>query len=239
MLFGAAAAICLPDDCTLGELSCYKQFNDEEYWDGVAFTPCKNPLGSLFSQNDPRWADKEIKYTDSSGTVWTYVDGTGAVCTYGSNGCAFLTLASIYSALMGMQFDSPEDFFPVLEAAGVLGINFRTRTEWCQIANGLGLETEYITSMTAEDLQKVYGALADGALLYKSTVGSVASGTADGGHAMLGYGINSDGEMLTSDTAMHGYRVGVYENHKAAWHIYKHGSKLCDCVIVRKPATTV
>lgn len=231
----------LPGDCVFGNMSCYKQeqFNDTDYWKGVTFIPCKNQLGSLFSQNDPRWAANKIEYTKTNGEVVTY--GNSTPYTYSSNGCALFTLISIYSALMGVSFDSPEAFFPLLEEAGVLGVDFREREPWCEIANGLGLETEYIKTMDAANLQKVYDALADGALLYKSTMGSLSAGDAmvKGGHAMLGYGINSDGEMLTSDTAMHGYKVGIYENHKTAWHIYKHGSKECDCVIVRKPATTI
>ena len=229
----------LPTDCVVseevGKWSSYKQFGSSDYWTGVTFTPCKNPLGSLFSQFDPRWADKKIEYTDSNGKVWAY--GNDAF-TYSSNGCGLFVLVEIYSALMGASFDSPEDIFPILEKEKVLGIGFRNRDEWCQIANGLGLGTEYITNMTTENLQKVYDALADGALLYKSTVSGISTNgqyAVDGGHAILGYGINSDGEMLTSDSSIPSHKVGIYENHKTAWNIYKHGSELCDCVIVRKP----
>lgn len=225
----------LPENCTFSGIACYKQFNDTDYWTGVTFTPCKNPLGSLFYQRDPRWINKKIEYRDKVGKVWTYVDQNGNPCTYGSNGCAYLTLLEIYSAFTGVQFNSPEDFLPILEEAGLLGIDFRYRETWCQIANGLGFETEFIASMTTENLQKVYDALAEGALLYRSTLGSSESGNVDGGHAILGYGINSDGEMLTSDTSMYCCDVRIYENHKNAWHIYKHGSKECDCVIVKKP----
>ena len=228
----------LPDNCTFGTSASYKQFNSTDYWTGVAFTPCKNQLGSLFHQKDPRWVDKEIKYTDKTGKTWVYKTNgeTGDTLKYGSNGCAFITLAEIYSAFMGVKFESPEDFLPVLEEAGALGIPFRNdRTEWCQIANKLGFETEYLTSINATNLKKLYDALASGALLYRSTVGNVESGSADGGHAILAYGINTDGEMLCSDSSMHCYEVGIYENHLNAWHVYKHGSPECDCVIVKKP----
>ena len=227
----------LPDSCTFGAQASYKQFNSTDYWTGVAFTPCKNQLGSLFHQKDPRWVDKEIKYTDKTGKTWEYKDANGNALTYGGNGCAFITLAEIYSAFKGVKFESPEDFLPVLEEAGALGIDFRNdRNNWCQIANKLGFETEYLTSMTATNLKKLYDALASGALLYKSVAGKVGEETsADGGHATLAYGINTNGEMLCSDSSMHCYDVGIYENHLNAWHIYKHGSLECDCVIVRKP----
>lgn len=224
----------LPSDCTFDTAyqSCYKQWNDTDYWTGVTYEAHKNPLGSLFHQKNPAWANKEVKYTDRNGKMWTYTDESGAVCTFGANGCAFFTLLEIYSAFMGVNFDSPEEFFPILEDAGVLGIDYRYKDGWCQMANGLGFETEFISVMTTANLQKMYDALKDGALLYKSTMGN---DTPDGGHAMLGYGINSDGEMLTVDTSMHCHEIGIYEAHKTAWHIYKHGSKECDCVIVRKP----
>lgn len=236
----------LPADCEFGTLSSYKQFNTGEYWDGVAFTPCKVPLGSLFSQYDPRWADREIKYTAADGTEYAYLDDTGNPCTYAENGCALFTLMAIYSAFTGTTFNDPDEFFPVLEEAGVLGKDFRKHSTWIEIANGLGFETELISEVTAESCKTIYDALLGGALLYRSTLGSFPSDAlinagiaanvlAQGTHAMLGYGINSDGEMLTSDTSMHGHKVGIPENHKTAWHIYKHGSELCDCVIVRKP----
>ena len=236
----------LPADCAFGNLSSYKQFNPTEYWKGVSFTPCKVPLGSLFSQYDPRWADEEIKYTADDGTEYAYLDDNGNPCTYAENGCALFTLMAIYSAFTGTTFNDPKAFFPVLENAGMLGKDFRKHSTWIEIANGLGFETELVTVVTSESCQKIYDALQGGALLYRSTVGGIPGDDfinagiatnvlAQGTHAMLGYGINSDGEMLTSDTAMHGHKVGIYENHKTAWHIYKHGSELCDCVIVRKP----
>lgn len=217
----------LASDCTFEGNSTYKQFNDTDYWSNATFTPCKNPLNSVFHQKDPRWADK---------TIASYTDENGNPCTYGANGCAFITLAEIYSAFEGVHFDSPEEFVPILESKGLTHLDYRYRDTWCQIANGLGYETEYITTMTEANLQKVYDALAQGALLYKSVgVDKVTDINPDGGHATLGYGINTDGEMLISDTSMHCYDVGIYKNHKTAWHIYKHGSADCDCVIVRKP----
>lgn len=223
----------LPGNCTFDEtyLSCYKQWNDTDYWTGVTYEPCKNPLGSLFHQKDPRWANKEVKYTDKNGKLWTYKDENGNTCTFGANGCAFFTLMEIYSAFMGVQFNSPEEFFPIIEAAGMLSVDYRDKEGWCQIANAIGLETELLDTMTSANLKKMYDALKDGELLYKSVMGKT---TINGGHAVLAYGINSDGEMLIADTSMHCWEIGIYENHKTAWHVYKQGNKDCDCVIVKK-----
>jgi hypothetical protein len=99
----------------------------------------------------------------------------------------------------------------------------------------LGYDVEFISVVDKDSLQRAYNALAEGALLYKSTL---TPGKDYGGHAMLGYGINSKGEMLISDSSMHCYKIGIYDNHKAAWHIYKHGSDNCDIVIVKKPNKT-
>lgn len=216
------------EECSFNANATYRQFNDADYWSSATFTPCKNSLNSLFHQKDPRWADKQIG---------SYAADDGTPYTYGANGCAFITLAEIYSAFEGVHFDSPEEFVPILEAKNLTHLDFRYREQWCQIANGLGYETEYLTSMTAENLQNVYDALAQGALVYKSVAINKEDGTfsAEGGHATLCYGINSAGEMLVSDTSMHCYKIGIYENHKTAWHVYKQGSAECDCVIVKKP----
>jgi hypothetical protein len=153
----------VPDDCVFGEYATYKQYNSTNYWNDVTFTPCKNQLNSLFHQKDPRWAEKQIgSYAFEDGTPYTY----------GKNGCALITLAEIYSAYEGVHFNTPEEFIPILETKGLTHLDFRYRETWCQIANGLGYETELISSMTKENLQKMYDALAQGALCYKS-VGTV------------------------------------------------------------------
>ena len=221
----------LPSGCEFGDNASYKQFNDTDYWSGATFTPCKIPLNSVFHQEDPRWANK---------TMADFV-ADGVPCTYGSNGCALIVLAEIYSVFEGVHFDSPEEFTQILIDKGLTyanGYDYRFKDGWCRIANALGYETELITEMSTENLQKVYDALSQGALIYRSVLGKAsATASADGGHAVLGYGINSNGEMLTADTSMHCSEVGIYENHKSAWHIYKHGSKYCDVVIVKKVVT--
>lgn len=217
----------------------YKHFNDTDYWSGVTPTPCRTPLNSVFHQRNPEWADEVFgtyKDTDASGNT---ID---LDLTYRSNGCALLSLATIYSAFEDVEFSHPREFMDILRSKGLTDAekhNPRYRPQWCAIAEGLGYTTEYISDMTQANYRKVCEALAEGALLYKSvgtlkTVGSTAWTQPEGGHATVVYGINSAGEMLMSDTSMHCDDVGIYENHKTAWHIYKHGSKECDVVIVRK-----
>ena len=213
--------------CTFSEdAATYKQYNSTNYWNGVTPSPCKVPLNSLFHQKDPRWADHTI--ADSK-------DENGNPCTFAKNGCAFITLAEIYSAFENVPFDSPEEFVTVLESKGLMDLDYRYKDGWIQIANGLGYETEYISEMTSENLTTAYAALEQGALIYRSVGTGVNSPY--GGHATLCYGVNSAGELLMSDTAQKRSDLGVYENHKSASAIYIHGSEECDVVIVKKPAT--
>ena len=208
-----------------GNVATYKSFNDTDYWTGVPFTACRNPLNTLFHQLDPRWSDMQIG---------NLVDEEGEPLTYGYNGCALIVLAEIYSAFENVHFDSPEEFTQILESKGLL-LDYRYPDGWCQMAEGLGYTVVHIDTMTKENLQTVYEALAQGALAYRA-IAAVKDTTpyVNGGHAILAYGINSEGELLTANSSPHCYNLGIYENHKAAWHIYKHGNKDCRVVIVKK-----
>lgn len=241
----------VPSDCDCATFATYKHYEGNnsadftDYWSGATFTPCRNALNSLFHQKDPRWGNKQIGNfykKESDGTVTT------EPLTY-SAGCAFVTLAEMYSAFESVSFNSPEEFVPIIEEAmakaNLTNLDPRWREDWVQLVRALGYEVvkvdnnDYITTMTTESLQAVYDGLADGALVYKSVMGK-PDGTNDasiaqGGHVVLCYGINTKGEMLLSDTSMHCSDIGVYENHKSALPIYKHGSRHCDAVIVRKP----
>ena len=213
--------------CTFeGKIATYKSFNDTDYWSEVKkFTPCRNQLNTLFHQLDPRWRDVQIG---------NQVDEEGKPLTYGYNGCALIVLAEIYSAFENVPFDSPEEFTQILENKGLL-LDYRYPDGWCQMAEGLGYTVVHIDTMTKENLQTVYEALAQGALAYRA-IAAVKDTTpyVNGGHAILAYGINSEGELLTANSSPHCYNLGIYENHKAAWHIYKHGNKDCRVVIVKK-----
>ena len=217
--------------CVFEAYATYKQYNDEDYWTGVPFEPCKNPLNSLFHQKDIRWKDKQIgnyTYKDENG------NSTGVPYTYGANGCALCTLTSIYSALTGTKFESPEEMIALMESKGLTKYDFRYRDDWCEIAKGLGLTVvQYYDTLTKESLQHCYEELKNGALLYSSI--GIPKHDMEGGHATLVYGINSDGEVLTSESSMYINRIGIYENFKDSCYIYQRGSKECDMVIVKGP----
>ena len=220
--------------CTYGSYATYRQFNDfndadARYWEGVEFTPCKNPLNSLFHQKNVKWKDKQIGnyvYKDENG------NNTDKPYTYGGNGCALCTLASIYSAFTGVKFDSPEEFVELIYSKGLNIYDFRYRDDWCSIAEGLGLTVvKKYDMLTKSSLQHCYQELKNGALLYSSL--GVPKYDMDGGHATLIYGINSDGEVLTSESSMYIDKIGIYENFKDSCYIYQRGSRECDMVIVK------
>ena len=217
----------------------YKKYNDVDYWSSVkAFTPCKTPLNSLFHQKNPLWKDKVI--TDEI----TETDGSSS--TYGKTGCAFISLAEVYSAFEGVTYNSPVEFANFLDGKGLLGANynFRWPDGWRAIAEALGYHTEFIDIMSSDGLKAVYAALANGALVYRTTgvryfdANNNPSYYPGSGHATLWYGVNSDGEFLVSDTSMHCDEVGIYENHKSAWHTCNTGSIDCNTIIVWKGEKT-
>lgn len=221
--------ILVTNNCTFGTYATYKQFNDVDYWTGVSFEPCKNPLNSLFHQKDIRWADKQIgnyTYKDENG------NSTGVPYTYANNGCALCTLIAIYSAFTGTKFESPEEMVELMESKGLTKYDFRYRDDWCSIVEGLGLTVvKKYDMLTKDSLQHCYQELKNGALLYSSI--GVPKHDMHGGHATLVYGINSDGEVLTSESSIHTNRIGIYENFKDSCYIYQRGSKECDMVIVK------
>ena len=219
-----------------GSASTYKQFNATEYWkpikneDGsetkLTYTACKNPLNTVFHQLDPRWADEQI------GNLVDEDDGT-PIC-YGTRGCAFIVLAEIYSAFENKPLSSPIEFAQILEQKGLL-MDYHKKSKWQEMAQGLGYTTEIVYPMTFNGMQTIYNALAQGALIYRSIAVVKDDGLQlNGGHAVLAYGVNSDGELLTSNSSPRCYNLGIYENQKDAWHIYQQGNEECLAIIVRK-----
>ena len=228
--------------CSFGTNATYKQFNTKDgayfdYWSEwfseKKYTPCETPLKSLFHQQNPLWANLKISpaITNREGQPVSLADG----------GCAFMVFAEIYSAFEDVHLDSPLDFKKILDTR-VPGWDSESINNGARIkvlAEKLGYTaTHYTTIQLESQLDNIYNALKDGALIYR-TVGN-GDGVTDGssvkdGHAVLCYGVNADGELLIADSNSHNYRIGIPECHKSASHIYTHGSYECDVVIVRKP----
>ena len=224
--FDAVYDTLIDNKCYFGINATYKQVNigaDEiynNYWAGVEYTPCENPLGSLFHQKDPRWATDII-----------YKPINNETFRYGYNGCGFVTMAEIFSALEGVEFSSPKQFEDLLKEKGFLEDGFRSDDEIEEIYTKLGYQVERIKTMTSEGLQKVYDALADGALIHK-TMGTYEH--PDWGHAILVYGVNSLGKLLIADSDVCYHMIEEYENHKSSMPIYALGTAACNTTIVKK-----
>ena len=82
-----------------GTLATPADLYDADYWSGCTFTPKSVPVRSTFSQLDPRWTDKTI-----GNTTRTY-------------NCFICSAAMAYSALMGVELSSPEEFVELVYAA--------------------------------------------------------------------------------------------------------------------------
>ena len=202
--------------CTFGTNATYKQVqNGNDYWSGVAYTPCENPIKASYHQKDPRWVNLQI--------------GEFEGITYGGNGCAYVTGTEIYNTFEN-DSKTPPEFVAMLQEKGLASISMRNREGFTQVMNGLGYQAEFIT-IIGSDLAKVYQALKDGALLYLS---HMIIGNTSGGHATLCYGINDIGEMLISDSDSPLRYIEIYTNHTSSKQIYAIGDSNIDVVIVKK-----
>lgn len=191
-------------DCTFGELSTSNDINTTDY-SGCNFTPCNTPMRSTFEQHNPLWADKQIGNCQR-----TYSDG-----------CAVVSAAMIYSALMDVDMDSPEVFVAAVGAVdeslldldianGELDNSGGADHSWTELAqwfDAVGCSTEYVPSVSAENVQAVYDALAGGALVFAR----VCAGMDDGNHVAVIHGVNGYGEFLVTDPSSAGRQIGVYE----------------------------
>lgn len=192
--------------CTFGEMSTSNDVNTYDY-SGCAFTPCNTPMRSTFEQNNPLWADKNIG---------------NCANTYAS-GCATVAAAMVYSALMGVDLESPEEFVTAVGNANpnllnvdiadwVIGTdpNGEKDTTWEELRQWLdavGLQAEYVSSASPENVQSVYDALANGALVIARTVGDNAYTN----HTVVIHGINANGELLVVNSSSSARSIGIYE----------------------------
>ena len=169
-------------------------FNKNKWWEGCTYTVCEQQLGTTFHQKDPRFKDDVLP---NSVDKW-------------EDGCVEISAVHIYSALMGVEFDSPNDFIDLLRdktdefGSLIVPLDNDGDYSWNDMARwltALGLECE-VLSCSNTNLQKVYDDLADGAMVISSI---------NPGHAGVLYGIAPNGEVLVLDSAPYIYNLGVYE----------------------------
>lgn len=189
--------------CTFGTLSTSNNINTTDY-SGCNFTACNTPMRSTFEQHDPRWADKNIGNCDNTYTT----------------GCATVAAAMIYSALMEVDMESPEEFVAAVGAVdeSLLDLDIANGEndvtgggdfwgELVQWFDAVGLKAVVYNSMSAANVQAMYDALASGALVWARILGDYV----ETNHCVVFHGINSSGELLVADSSAASRAIGIYE----------------------------
>lgn len=190
-----------------GARSTPKYLNATDFWSGRVTVPCNTPMRSTFDQDNPLWKDKQI--AENINRTW-------------DSGCLYASAAMAYSALMGVDMESPEEFVEIVRAANpelmdeagddLANINdfYATLGTWLE---AVGLTVECPGVYTAESLQTMYDALSNGALVISRCLGD-GNGT---NHAVVIHGINTRGELLVTDSsAPASNSIGIYEAHEYA-----------------------
>lgn len=171
-----------------------ESINPTNYWSECTYTDCETPMLSTFAQGNPAWADKPI---GTSGTK------------YGS-GCGTVSAAMIYSALKGLSMDSPERFVEAVQAVDptLVGENaVFTLSHIGNMLSAVGLSVTRYDRYNTANLQTMYNALAEGALVLTGIIGEAG---ATEGHAIVLHGIKDNGEVLCVDPSCKYDNIGIY-----------------------------
>ena len=195
-----------------GEAATSHQLNTYDYTESNKVrVACSTPMRSTFEQHDPRWASKAI----------------GQANRVYSNGCMTVCAAMVYSALMGVELDSPEGFVEAVGKAnpellkvdiadGVIGTDPNGTkdtdfTELRQWLDAVGLHGEFYADASDENVKAMYTALAGKALVIARVAGGYAKSTGYGVHNVVFRGINANSELLVVDPSSAGRALGIYE----------------------------
>lgn len=196
----------IKDKCTFGTNATPVADNNTDYWSGVDFVPCENRLVSLFNQRNPKWADLQV------GNMVGAPEGADKPLTY-ANGCSFVSICHIHSAITGNVYASPKGFEEWLISNGksdLLNINTSQGLNAALFIQGLGYSaTLYENVITKADFQEICDALARGAYVYAT---ASTERNVNGGHSLVLYGINSIGEILFADSDSGSGSNLIYDN---------------------------
>lgn len=181
------------NNTTFGSMATVRQLYTEKWWEGCTYTPCDTPMLSVFDQYNPKWRDEFINdFGHTEGDAYKY-----------RNGCGVVSAAMAYSALTGVEFAAPSDFINLVAGKGE-NMNTNPRS-WGTIRHyfdKLGCTTTEPSSYNGrsdgvKNLQTMYDALANGALVLAVVDGSYATDNAT--HMVVIHGINANGEVLVQD----------------------------------------
>lgn len=181
-------------ECTFGTWATAADYRGEDYWSACAYTACNTPVRSTFHQDDPRWVDKTIGNLERTWDV----------------GCIIVCAAMAYSALEGVDFSSPEEFTALVYAAdaSLMDVDPGSAIDGIeQYLAAVGYNATRYDEFNTENLQAMYDALAEGAMVIHRCL----AGKNNGNHDVLIHGINADGEVLCVDPGALSERIGEYE----------------------------
>lgn len=181
------------NNTTFGSMATVRQLYTEKWWKGCTYTPCDTPMLSVFDQYNPKWRDDYINdYGHASGDAYKY-----------TNGCGVVSAAMAYSALARVEFAAPSEFIKlVADNKGTMNANprnFKTIQEYFGVLGYTAKDPLPYNgdSNEVKNLQTMYDALANGALVLAVVDGSYASDRAT--HMVVIHGINANGEVLVQD----------------------------------------
>ena len=208
--------------CSFGTMAKPTHFNATDFWSGCTTTPCNTPMRSTFEQHNPLWANKQI----------------GNINRTYSTGCMYISAAMVYSALMGFDMESPEEFVEIVRHANpelmddtgddiADDYDYYVGLEaWLE---AVGLKVDRRTAYTADNLQAMYDALANGALV----ISRVPADYLGNNHTVVFHGINTKGELLITDPAAPSSIVaGVYEASEYVMPIQNIVRGAEDCFVI-------
>lgn len=206
-------------NCTFDTAATYAQntFNNgDEFWKDAIPTSCENFILSTFNQADP---DNQI--------------GDEVIDKYSKN-CMCCDEAMIYSAYTGEEIPSAVPYIQAVKKIDPTLLDIAPNSpEGIEAWMGaLGYTVEHGTYTTKDDVQKVYDALAAGHLVCSECVPK-GSPYHYGGHAIMFYGINSNGEVMAVDSIDFSYALEKYDAIKFAMPIGHMIDKGCEYFIVK------
>lgn len=172
-------------NCTFGSNATVLQYNSTDWWSACDYEPCNTPMKSVFDQNDSRWVNDTIGDTDT-----TYAEG-----------CVLTCASMIYSALEGVEIASPQEFEQVVREINpsLMGLDTKQMTNIKSYLEAVGYTVEYKIEYNADNLQIMYDALKNGALVLASIDDTNDSNSM--WHGVVVHGINESGEVLIQDPA--------------------------------------
>lgn len=190
----------IKDQCEFADYATPVWDNATEYWTGVECEHCENRIVTTMSQTDSRWKSNNFGDYDKP---------------YSSS-CATFVVLHIHSALSGKLYSHPDEFAEDVRAIDPSLLAAENNPTYFQnvapFFAKLGYKTTvYEADITQEIYQAVCDALARGAYVYNQVSTDTS---ADDGHAVAIYGINSNKEVLVLDSGTIGtltYRM-PYQN---------------------------